>query len=216
MKSSEIPDRYCQRCGKLLVQRPKEYPGVFSRRRFCNQKCNGFQVGHAVSDSHQETSRRLMREIQARKPPPDPDEVRFHRSYVCNLETGCWDWIRGTFQQTGYGSFRKNGGNQGTAHAFSYDLHKGTVPTGLELDHLRRNRACCNPDHLEAVTHRENILRGVGLSAIRAKQTHCIHGHPFDEENTYYTKRGGRDCKQCARNRRCTQSTTIQKQGVLL
>lgn len=69
----------------------------------------------------------------------------------------CWLWLGGCFK-SGYGriSYR---GQPAYAHRISYLLHRGQIPEGLELDHLCRIRHCCNPDHLEPVTHRENLMR---------------------------------------------------------
>jgi hypothetical protein len=51
------------------------------------------------------------------------------------------------------------------------------------------------------VTNRENVLRGIGLSAINAVKTHCIHGHEFTEANTYVERDGSRCCVTCKRRR---------------
>jgi len=83
-------------------------------------------------------------------------------------------------------------------HRFSYQLFKGDIPMNLELDHLCRNKLCVNPDHLEAVTHRENVLRGNGLASKQAKQTHCKRGHEFNQENTAIYQ-GKRECRICLR-----------------
>src|SRR5262245_57481074 len=45
-------------------------------------------------------------------------------------------------------------------HRFTYTCIIGAIPEGLELDHLCRNRWCCNPFHVEPVTHTENVRRG--------------------------------------------------------
>lgn len=113
---------------------------------------------------------------------------------------GCWLWT-GHIDRLGYGRVRIGGKNgvTGTAHRFMYELLVGPVPDGLTLDHLCRNRACCNPSHLDPVTQRENVLRGAGIAARRARQTHCIHGHEFTPENTKVDAKGNRRCRECAR-----------------
>ena len=78
-------------------------------------------------------------------------------------------------------------------------LLRGPIPDGLQLDHLCRNRKCVRPDHLDAVTGRENVLRGATVAAYHASLTHCPAGHPFDEKNTYvYSKQPRtRRCRAC-------------------
>ena len=87
------------------------------------------------------------------------------------------------------------------AHRLAWEVGRGPITAGHELDHLCRTRACINVAHLEMVTHRENVLRGVGPTARHAHKTHCIRGHPFTPENTgpngnkpYY-----RSCRTCKR-----------------
>jgi hypothetical protein len=109
--------------------------------------------------------------------------------------SGCLIWTAGT-GGNGYGRFA-HGGRQVQAHRFAYTTLVGPIPDGLVVDHLCRNRACVAPDHLEPVTNRENLLRGVGPSAVAAAKTHCDKGHPFDEANTWTDKRGKRRCRTC-------------------
>jgi hypothetical protein len=71
----------------------------------------------------------------------------------------CWVWTGAMQKGGGYGLFWTAAGLR-RAHKYSYVEARGPVPTGLELDHLCRNRACVNPDHLEAVSHSVNTLRG--------------------------------------------------------
>lgn len=87
------------------------------------------------------------------------------------------------------------------AHRVAWEAVNGPIPSGLVIDHLCRNRACVNVAHLEVVTFKENVLRGVGPSANAARQTHCIHGHPFDAANTLRGKSGRRHCRACNRER---------------
>lgn len=90
----------------------------------------------------------------------------------------CWMWM-GTIHSTGYGHFKLDKKNL-KAHRISYLLTYGDFPV-LPLDHLCRNRACVNPIHLEPVSHRVNILRGIGPAAILARRTKCNKGHLFSD-----------------------------------
>ena len=109
---------------------------------------------------------------------------------------GCLLWVAG-IGNSGCGNFYHD--NRRTlAHRWLYEETHGPVPEGLELDHLCRVRNCVNPDHLEAVTHQVNTLRGVGASAKNATKTHCPQGHPYSPENTRTESGGRRRCRTCA------------------
>ena len=113
-------------------------------------------------------------------------------------EDGCWVWTA-SLNTKGYGNYWTDGTCVG-AHRYAYETIVGPVPEGLQLDHLCRNRNCVNPEHLEPVTCRENLLRGETIAASHAQRSHCKHGHELDDYNTYvYPKTGKRACRTCVR-----------------
>ena len=108
----------------------------------------------------------------------------------------CWIWTAGKTSK-GYGKFTHSRSNR--AHRWAYEQVNGPIPEGLVIDHLCRTPACVNPNHLEAVTPRVNILRGIGSAAQYAKQTHCKHGHEYTPDNTHIRVDGARECRICQR-----------------
>jgi hypothetical protein len=113
----------------------------------------------------------------------------------CGYSTPCWVWQMSR-TTGGYGQ-TFDGTRLVPAHRWYYERTHGLVPEGLDLDHLCRVRACVNPDHLEPVTRRENLLRGETRTAANAAKTHCPQGHPYDEVNTYVRASGQRVCRRC-------------------
>jgi len=119
---------------------------------------------------------------------------------------GCWIWI-GERTGRGYGAFglsrpiRK----RTAAHRWVYEEVVGPIPNGKQIDHLCRNRLCVHPGHLEAVTVRENILRGNGLPARNARKTHCPRGHSLSGDNLYLAD-GSRYCRICIKTKSLARS----------
>jgi hypothetical protein len=126
---------------------------------------------------------------------PNADERAAARFWPKVQPTGfCWDWAASK-NEKGYGMFWLNS-KHSKAHRVAYELLVGPIPDGMELDHLCRNRACVNPDHLEPVTHAENMARS------RAARKHCPHGHEYTEENSWFDKTGEkRMCRTCMKER---------------
>lgn len=113
-------------------------------------------------------------------------------------ESGCWIYM-GSLNKLGYGRMSIGSRTDGTqrkaasVHRIAYELLRGPIPPGLDIDHLCRVRCCVNPDHLEPVSERVNIIRGQSPSAINAAKTECPRcGGPYRGRN-----RGGRVCPKC-------------------
>jgi hypothetical protein len=110
-------------------------------------------------------------------------------------DDGCWIYQK-SLNNRGYGP-----------HRTYYERLKGPIPADLTLDHYRLNvgprkapcsRACVNPDHLEPVPLKVNILRSDSVSAKHARRTHCPNGHEFAGDNlTVCSRDGSRECRRC-------------------
>lgn len=126
-----------------------------------------------------------------------------HERFLSNVDrrpNGCWQWT-GTLDQRGYGKLTVDGAPR-AAHRLSYSFAKGPIPDGLVIDHLCRNPGCVNPDHLEAVAQRENVLRGASGQPGNPYRTHCPNGHAYAGDNVILVERGtSYRCRECRRLR---------------
>lgn len=169
-------------------------------RRTCNApECHRPVEGHGWCVKH-------LRRVQKYGTPDGgrwhigEHAARFAGRYVVDAN-GCWIW-QGEITANGYGRFSVGSRNL-LAHRWAYEQARGPIGDGLTIDHLCRVKSCVNPDHLEPVTIRDNILRCPDApAAINAAKTECIHGHAFDSANTYVHPRTGvRQCRACKRER---------------
>lgn len=121
-----------------------------------------------------------------------------HREVIISRRTpsedGCWLWL-GVINRDGYGTLTHDG-RTWLAHRLAYFAFKGEIPAGLVMDHLCRTRACVNPDHLEPVSDRVNILRGEGFAARAYRREKCVRGHTLPERD----EAGHRSCGECYAN----------------
>ena len=108
----------------------------------------------------------------------------------------CWIWLGSSGRYARFGRIN--------VHRFIYEQQNGPIDRSLTLDHLCRIKICVNPSHLEPVPNRENVIRGVGITAINANMTVCRRGHPFTGKNFTVRQRSDgsgyfRECRICRR-----------------
>jgi hypothetical protein len=125
-------------------------------------------------------------------------------SVMCEIDTRCWVWQK-TVSAGGYGVFSDVNNKKKRAHRISYEIFVGPIKEKMQIDHVCKNRACVNPDHLEQITHAKNGSREKARHHNSLK-THCVRGHEYNEENTRYTmrKKGHdgwalRSCRLCSK-----------------
>lgn len=125
-----------------------------------------------------------------------------------HMDTCCWIWTGSVSNPAkGYGAL-SSGKQKGTigrakaisAHRAAWVVTFGPVPDGLQVLHRCDNPPCCNPAHLWLGTNMDNVLDKVAKGRDQnQRKTHCMRGHPFDEENTIpNSKPGTRKCRTCS------------------
>lgn len=142
-----------------------------------------------------------------------PDKQTLFERFMSQVDKSgdCWLWI-GRMSPQGYGNTRVDGKSMGV-HRLAYELFVGEIPAKAVVDHSCHNsssecsggwgclhRRCVNPDHLEAVTQKENLKRSILTTVGR---THCKWGHSFaDQVQTPLNQlRGQKKCRVCLKIR---------------
>ena len=149
------------------------------------------------------------------RPATDPTIRFFKHVDKTSSSIGCWLWT-GFIRPNGYAAFRLGGrdGKHEGVHRYSYQLYKGLIPHGFHIDHLCSVRHCVNPDHLEAVTPKENNQRSNSPSSNNGRKTHCPQGHPYKGEHLYIAKDGRRYCMTCIQHRKKQRREALKILGV--
>lgn len=124
---------------------------------------------------------------------------KFTLKYFINQETGCWEWTAGK-SSDGHAMMYLEG-KMIYAHRWSYEYYNTVIPSKYIIDHLCRVRHCVNPNHLEAVTSKENVRRGdhSRMGWNNKEKTHCPNNHEYSKENTYIKNKKYRVCATCAK-----------------
>lgn len=147
--------------------------------------------------------RRFVSGHNGRVRPEDPTPLWQRILNRCERIGDCLVW-QGCVMRGGYGVivFRRK---PRLVHRAVYEHFYGPIPVGYEVDHVYekgcRHTGCCNPEHLEAVTPKVNVMRSHNFAGNNARKTHCIHGHELAGDNLLpgpLSRKGHRQCRACA------------------
>lgn len=148
-------------------------------------------LAHGYCRVHYERAKRNGNPYIDKKDP----YLRFAASVDTLDPRHCWLWAKSL--GNGYARFTVDGKHV-YAHVWAYEQRHGPVPAGMQLDHVVCDTPrCVNPDHVVPATPRDNLMRGNFNAAVNARKTTCVHGHPFDDANTYWRPDGARGCRRC-------------------
>ena len=120
--------------------------------------------------------------------------INFEKKYIPEPNSGCWLWMA-ALKRDGYAKFTSHS----TGHKMAFLHWNGVVPEGKEIDHICGVKCCVNPQHLQAITHKENVAKS-GSWDFNRRKTHCPKGHPYSGENLYISGTN-RQCNICRRER---------------
>lgn len=167
----------------------------------CRASVSARGMCHAHYQRYRRYGEQALSAPIARRTPRSVSDLDRFRSRL-RVVDGCWLYTRGQ-NGHGYGFFHA-AGHRHLAHRWAYEQLVGPVPSEMVLDHLCRNRACCNPDHLDVVTVGTNTARGTSPGATAVRTDRCKRGHELTEDNVYRQpgKPTERYCRACARIRR--------------
>lgn len=178
-------------------------PRLYTKGKICTVVwCSNPQVGRGYCKSHYARWYRHGDPLLGRRYYAKGSELDRIKTFYDVDSNGCWIW-NGAKSKTGHGNWLASDGKHYPAYRRLYEMTIGSVPKGLQLDHICRIPSCVNPNHLEPVTAKENQHRSpITLASINISKTHCPMGHEYTIDNTYYRpKNRGRKCRRCNRER---------------
>ena len=171
--------------------------------KYCSVGCY-YKSKKGIHMSEEQKEKIKQSNIKTKKLTSESPIARFLKKIKTGDKKDCWLWISGKTHH-GYGVFWINR-KLVRAHRFSYELFNNKrIPDSLTIDHLCKNTSCVNPNHLEAVTMKENVLRGDSPTSKNFRKTHCINGHELSFENIYLLKN-----KEGCQHRQCKICTKIR------